>query len=190
MPWFPFYASTSDLLLLQDMLTSEADLALLVPVEGDLWRATLDFALSQDGRFALWHVPSGPLPLMPDSVGEAIGVIENPFAGWRHLRFADGQPFFGNPPGVLWLELHVQAKQPANSLGMSCFEWVGNYFAGLGDAAPEVTRKRWAKLRGRFSKLAPRVPRGAIDRERKREVFALPGALEMLRAGKRADTFP
>ncbi len=117
-------------------------------------------------------------------------MIKDLFAGWRHLRFVDGQPFFGNPPRLLWLELHVHAKQPAISLGMSCFEWIGNYFAGLGDAAPEVTRKRWAKLRGGFSKLAPRVPRGAIDRERKPEVFASPGALEKLRADEKADKIP
>ena len=190
MPWIPFYASTSDLPLVQEMATADADLALLAPVKDDHWRATLDFTLTQDGRFPLWHVPSGPLPLMPDSVGDAIGVIDDPFAGWRHLRFGDGRPFFGNPPGLLWLELHVQAKQPGNSLGMSSFEWIGNYFAGLGDVAPEVTRKRWAKLRSRFSRLGPRVPRGAIDRGRKPEVFALPGALEMLSAGAEADTFP
>ncbi len=73
MPWLPFYAKTSDLPLLYNILTSEADLALLVPVEGDLWRATLDFALGQDDRFSLWHVPGGPLPLMPYNVAEAVG---------------------------------------------------------------------------------------------------------------------
>jgi hypothetical protein len=171
------------------MVAEDGDLALLAPVEGNFWRATLDVTLGQDGRFPLWHVPSGPLPLMPDGVGDAVGVIEDPFAGWRHLRFGDGLPFFGSPPGLLWLNLRVGARQSGNTLGLSSLEWIGNYFAALGDVAPEVTKKRWSRLRSRFSKLGPRVPRGAIDRDRKPEVFALPDALAMLREGAKADTF-
>jgi len=192
MRWMHFYASTADLPLVQDTVAADADLALLASEKGNWWKATLDVTLAGDGRYALWHVPTGPLPLMPGDGGDATAMIDDPFGGWRQLRFSDldGRPFFDSSPGVLWLDLHTKAKQPGCNLGMSSIDWIGNRFWALGRTAPEVTKKRWNKLRRDFSRLGPRVPRGGINEEGKPEVIALPGALEMLREGVKAATFP
>ena len=191
MPWLPFYATEDDLVDLDQILVLERDLALLQPDGEDQWKAVLDYRLDEDGRYSLWHVPSGPLPLMPaGGTGEPIGEVEDPFAGWTQLRLTEDQPFFGNSTGVFHLNLRIHSTKPESSFGMSSIEWIGNYFSVLGQTAPEVTKKRWAALRRQFSKLGLRVPRGWLERERKPEVFALPGAHKLLQSGAKGDVNP
>ena len=191
MPWLPFYATEDDLADLNQVLASERDLALLQPEGGKQWRAVLDYTLRDDGRHVLWHVPSGSLPLMPESgTGDAIGEIADPFAGWTHLRVRDGQPYFGNSTGILRLNLRIHSAKAESSFGMSSIEWIGNYFWALGRVAPEVTKKRWNRLRRQFSKFGPRVPRGWLDRDRRPEVFALPAARTLLQSGAKGDDNP
>jgi hypothetical protein len=112
--------------------------------------------------------------------------ILDPIKGWDQLRLDQyGQPFLGNPPNVLDLRIMISPKRPGDDLGMSSFGWIGSYFWASGRVAPEVTKKRWNKLRREVAKVAHRVPRGWLTRGTKPEVFALPHAYELLRSGAR-----
>jgi hypothetical protein len=190
MPWLPFYASQDDLPLVNAALFADGDVALLMHEGENQWRAVLDRPVAADGRYHLWHVPSGPLPLMPAEMDGPVGSIDDPFAGWTHLRVTDGHPFFGSHVGIFWLNLHVSPRSPGSGIGLSSIEWIGNHFWAIGREAPAVTKKRWDKLRRQFARLGPKVPRGGLESAAKPEVFALPAALKELEGGASADTSP
>jgi len=190
MPWLPFYAASDDLPLVNAALFTEGDIAPLLPAGGDRWTAAADHVLAADGRYPLWHVPSGPLPLMPAGLGDEAGVIENPFAGWTQLRITDGEPYFGNHAGLFWLNLRIAPRDAGAGIGLSSVEWIGNHFWALGREAPPATKKRWDKLRRHFARLGPKVPRGGTASGRGPEIFALPAALAALEANAAADVVP
>lgn len=190
MPWLPFYASIDDLPLVEGALMSDGDVALLVPQGGNRWRAVLGQCPTADGRYPLWHVPSGRLPLLSPGIDDAVAEIDDPFEGWTQLRTSDGEPFFGNYPGIFWLNLRVAPKEAGRSIGLSSVEWIGNYFWALGRKAPDATKMRWDRLRRQFARLGPKVPRAGLASGRKPEIFALPAALERLEAGALADMSP
>jgi hypothetical protein len=193
LPWIPLYIIREDLPVLNEIVRADNALALLKHERGERWKAVLEYDLAADGNYSFWHVAGGPLA-MPDAdpLSSLSEEIPNPFEGWQQLRLNQhGQPFFrGNPPNMLDLRIMIASKRPEDELGMSSFGWIGNHYWALGRVAPEVTKKRWNKLRRDISKVAHRVPRGWLTRGTKAEVFALPHAFELLRSGARGAINP
>lgn len=190
--WIPLYIVQEDLPAFNAILRADGDLALLQHVRGDRWTATLDYDLVADGHYSLWHAAGGPLAIPDrDPFSSASDEIADPFQGWEHLRLDQfGQPFLGSPPNIVTLTIMSKPKVTENTFGMSSLGWIGNYFSVLGRVAPEVTKKRWNKLRRQIAKVAPRVPRGWLTRGTKPEVFALPHAHELLKSGARGEINP
>ncbi|MBI3561172.1 MAG: beta-lactamase family protein [Gammaproteobacteria bacterium] len=113
MPWLPFYASENDLPTLLLHLNASEEIAFVVSNGPGKWIAVKALESLKDGRYCLWHVPSGPLPLFRGAK-EAPGEITNPFAGWSEEKAgADPtKPYFGaGHPGVFWLNVRCLAAE-------------------------------------------------------------------------------
>jgi len=138
-------------------------------------------------RMGLWHIPSGPLPLLASDwrKGQEDWVTD-PWRGWTERRAgADPTvPYFGpGHPGVYWLTLRAPASlNPGEQIGMSTVEWIGNRYRSIEEPAP-ATEAHWKALRRWMAKVARRIPRaGDVDGPH-REVFAFPAALEAITSG-------
>jgi hypothetical protein len=169
------------------------DIAFIVADGERRWRATLDRSRPLRLRTALWHVPSGPLPLLRSSPDLPVGKVADPWAGWTEERTgADATtPYFGTGhPGVFWLNLRIPGSRPGSVCGLSSFEWIGNRYSIIGSPAPLVTAKRWEKLRRQIKKNAHKVPRGGRSEATPAEIWAFPGAYALLGEAGRADANP
>jgi hypothetical protein len=119
--------------------------------------------------------------------------VPDPWHGWKELR-AGGKnrsvPFFGpGHPGVIWLMVRLGGRLSSDSVGLSGFEWIGNYYRSIGSPAPEITQRWWGSLRKRVKKIAVRVPRGGIAAERGPEIWAFPQAYMRLQSGAIGEDF-
>lgn len=187
MPWIPFYATPQDLPVLMGLLGD--DLAVILRDGETGWRASLERPLLEDrSKTAIWHVPSGPLPLMGGLVAKPGGMVDvadagqvpDPWAGWvESFQGEDpNRPFFGaSDSGIFWLHLRMAASDPDSRCGLSSFGWSG---AGYPDGAPRVTVNRWAKLRRQIAKVAQKVPRGGLNSQWPPEIWAFENALRDL----------
>lgn len=63
-------------------LSLEPEVAFLLSVGDKRWAAVQKQAFDGDRRIGLWHVPSGPLPLLRER-GQPESQIEDPFASWK-----------------------------------------------------------------------------------------------------------
>ena len=64
-----------------------------------------------DGKYILWHMPGGPLPLLSPDVQGGETSIDDPFSGWTELRpGADTRvPFFGSIPQIIMFGVQRKA---------------------------------------------------------------------------------
>jgi hypothetical protein len=180
MPWLPFYASEEDFDALRNHLNATDELAYLVACGPGQWKAVRSLESIKCGRHGLWHVPSGPLPLLHPG-GKASSEVADPFSGWSELRAgADpSTPYFGaGHPGVFWLNLQggATSRHGEPVIGLSSFEWVGNHYRIIGNAAAPQTEAAWKLLRRWVAKCASKVPRGGPSEKTPPEIWAFPGA--------------
>lgn len=187
MPWLPIYAVETDMRWLFNSLSAESEIAFLVPAGNRRWIAAKTKEFTGDCRICLWHVPSGPLPLLRER-GKPESVVGDPWTGWTEERTgADPTtPYFGAGHfGVFWLNV-CTAGRMKDAIGLSSFEWIGNRYA----AAPEITERFWKKLGRIIKKQAVCVPReGAWDGAHP-EIWALPEALKQCVIGRDRDANP
>src|SRR5262245_46034700 len=105
MPCILFYADEKDFRILLNFLNDHPDIAFIVSNGPHRWRAERKVPrLKRES--ALWHVPSGPLPLLYPPPSEKEERIRNPWEGWKELfPGADtNSPYFGpGHPGIIWL---------------------------------------------------------------------------------------
>jgi hypothetical protein len=187
-PWLPMYLYGSDVDLLVAHLDEDDELAWLVSAGPGAWAAHEQHPPPMDRRYGLWHVPSGPLPLLAPLGGGEDGWVDDPWKGWTERRQgADaGTPYFGpGHPGVYWLNLRTSPDILAGGapIGLSSFEWAGNRYRVLGRPATKSTERHWRALRRWVGKQARRIPRtGPIDGS-KPEIYAFPRALEAIHGG-------
>lgn len=66
---------------------------------------------------------------------------------------------------------------------MSSFEWIGNHYKLIGNAADPLTEKFWSRLRRMVKKIGKQIPRGNKEGG-KNEIFALPQAYQEIKNGK------
>jgi hypothetical protein len=191
MPWLPLYIDADDLTQLVAWLNNEEVIAFIVPDGPKRWRAVRELdGLPADGRIALWHAASGPLPLVRSMVLHTLlvpdGKIRDPFRGWREQRTgADPTcPYFGaGHPGVYWFDVHTRSRHRGDGMGLSAFEWIGDRYKCIGHGASAVTRQWWNRLGRYIRRQAVRIPRkGAVDGPGP-EIWAMPSALGRILEG-------
>lgn len=192
MPWLPLYIDENDASILLEALNADPNVAFIVADGPGKWVAHGTIHGVEDGRFCLWHVPSGPLPLLSPSA-ETVEV-EDPWSGWTELRAGANRttPYFGaGHPGVIWWNKRTRSRSVAGGIGLSSFEWIGNHYRIIGSPAAPSTEAWWAGLRKFIRKQkAMRVPRsGPVDGDHP-VIWALPSALTKIRAGLPRDNNP
>jgi hypothetical protein len=192
MPWIPMYLAADDVALLSAMLNADEEIAILVTDGPRRWKAVLGLSTLSMGRIGMWHIPSGPLPLLAPDKKDALQV-HDPLSGWNEMRTgADPTtPYFGaGHPGVIWLNLRPHPKERNSACGMSSFEWIGNHYSLIGNPATKATELWWRSLRRRIRRIAKKVPRQHLSSPSRSEIFAFPAALILLEAGKSFDANP
>ncbi len=187
MPSLPMYLEKNDLPLVQGWLNEDLEIAYLVSDGPKRWRASKTVEKLTDGVYTLWHIPTGPLILLPPKDEKFNGVISDPWKGWNELRTgADPtKPYFGpGYVGVLDLDIRTNSKVEPEKIGISSFGWIGNYFSVLGNKADPATKLWWEKLKKWAKKNATKIPRiGPVDGP-KAEIWAFPHALKAIQTGK------
>jgi hypothetical protein len=187
MPWLPFYAVEEDMRWVFGALSAEPELAFLVSSGDKRWIAQKSKEYTEDCRVGLWHIPSGPLPLLRGKRG-ADGTVDDPWKGWREERTgADPTlPYFGpGHVGVIWLNARVNGRKNG-AVGLSSFEWIGSRYV----QAPDASERFWRKLGRTLKKQAIRVPRGGPWDGPHPEIWALPESLKQFVLGHDRDLNP
>ncbi len=169
-------------------------LTAVVPDSGyrQRWRAVPTVAGLKDGKHSLWHIPTGPLPLLTSDGRDQ--VIADPYAGWTEQSpGADSlAPYFG--PGhlaeirlELWTRHRPYSEAEKASLSMldarwdgdhdvlsvSDFQWIGNHYG----PAPRSSWRWWKRLEAWLTETS--TPIG----EKSWAFWAFPSALAKLKKG-------
>ena len=193
MPWIPFYADEEDFRVIHDYLNQNEEVAFIVSDGPRRWSATHTIPSMDGVRVCLWHVPSGPLPLLHPHPSKTVDSISDSWSGWTELRTgADSTcPYFGaGHPGVIWLNHRPKAQRVPDGIGLSSFEWIGNRYSVIGSPAPKVTEKFWQRLRRWVKKSAVGIPRSGPVNGLHPEIWALSSALAAFRSGRSRDPNP
>ena len=186
MSWFPLYATEKDFERIFDYLNHDNDIAFIVPNGSKSWIAKENSTFVDHSWYCLWHIPSGPLPLVAEELGTPPGIVEDPWAGWTEIRTGgrSDRPYFGDPPGVLWLEAHTASRATEGAIAMSGFSWVGNWFRQIGRPAKPTTERYWNRMRRNLKKGAHRIPRrGPVDGP-DAEIWAMEEAFQQISDGR------
>jgi hypothetical protein len=211
MAWLPMYLLDKDVGFLNDWLNQEEEIAFLVSNGNKKWIAKkehdiladigtqkvadgLTFAIPNYAEYNLWHVPSGPLPLLEANAGgvklkfnkedwNKDGKVDNPWLGWKEIRTGANQriPYFGaGHPGVIHLEINLPHEE---EIRISSFGWIGNHYKMIGNGADSTTEGFWKKLRKMAIKVATQIPR-SNNVNYKKEIFAFPTAHKEIQNGR------
>ena len=192
MGWLPMYLFDSDVDCLVSWLNSEDQIAYIVTNGERRWRATSTVDRLAEGHHVLWHIPSGPLPLVASITGGRNKMIADPWGGWCELRTgADPTiPWFGSgQTGVIRLELwpnglpwqREKSKMPM--IGLSDFQWVGNHYGIIGRRAHPETERWWRRLQRWVKKTGTRITREGPINIGRTEIYAFPAALKAISQG-------
>ena len=148
------YLNPDDLENVSAWLNNEMGIAQIRPDGPSRWKASSEIDVTSGGRHCLFHIDSGPLPLMgandaPGKQRDHVEPIVDPFGGWVERRAGGkaGLPYFG--PGhqaVFWFQCST-SWDPDRGPRRSTFEWIGNHYAILDGPAPDGAKKWWGRLR-------------------------------------------
>ena len=114
MPWLPLYLFDDDTVSLLTILNDDPEVAFIISTGIGQWKAAQTLPDLTGRRYAIWHVPSGALPLLPAINGDPDDKILDPWQGWTERRAgADPTtPYFGpGHPGIFWLNLKAVKKR-------------------------------------------------------------------------------
>jgi len=193
MPWLPIYADQVDFANILDWLNATDQLAFLLSEGPRRWRAVSHLDALSSSRVCLWHVPSGPLPLLHPNPSREVSLIIDPWSGWKELRTGanSSTPFFGaGHPGVIWLNHRPISLRNSGGIGLSSYEWIGNHYRMIGSPATPATESFWKLLRKWTQKQSTRIPReGSLDGPRP-EIYVFPSALRAFKSGSPRDNNP
>jgi len=102
------YLAVDDVAPLSAMLNADEEIAFIVTDGPKRWKAILGLATLPMGRMGMWHIPSGPLPLLAREEKDD-GWVHDPFSGWNELRTDPTTP-------------------PISDLIRALFGWICAYF--------------------------------------------------------------
>ncbi len=190
MPWIPFYADESDFRPIIDRLNADAELAIILPAGRGHWIARAQVTELPDGKYTLWHIPGGSLPLLSRTAAGKATMIPDPFAGWtEQRRGADTAiPYFGSIPNVFELRKATRGWEFANSVGLSSIGWIGNHFKSLGLGARRATELWWRRMQWWVKQAAVgKIPRWDSAKPPEAEIWVFPGAARRIQAGEPRD---
>jgi hypothetical protein len=185
------YINDSDLDTLVSWLNTEHDIAFIIGDGPNKWRAVKNLDVRHDGRYCLWHCQSGPLPLLHQN--ETVTAVRDPGAGWtEEITGANSaQPYFGpGHPGIYWLNVQCKGEVNSNSIGLSSFEWIGNWYKPIGNEAPRVTKAWWDRLKRWVKKHAVQIPREGDWGGPNPEIWAFTSALDEIKNGRSREPNP
>jgi len=201
------YLLRDDVALLNNWLNQEDEIAFLVSRGRKKWIATKQHNIlgeigiptfgqdndleitSYSAQYNLWHIPSGPLPLLADNLSvskegwQYDSEIFDPWAGWTELRTGANTrvPYFGpGHKGIINLDIRISNN---GEIPMSHFQWIGNHYRRIGHATDETTDKFWAKLKRMVKKVSTQIPRKNAT-EWKKEIYAFPSAYKEIQTGR------
>ncbi len=190
MPWIPFYADESDFQPILDRLNTDEELGFILPAGRGRWIARARVAELPDGKYLLWHIPGGPLPLLSSSSKTDAATITDPFAGWIERRQGTDTsiPYFGSIPNVFELRKAARGSEFPGSIGLSSFGWLGNHYRSLGIAASAATERWWRRMQRWVKQVAvQKIPRWDSPTPPAPEIWVFPGADTTIRAGAPRD---
>ena len=180
-----FHADTQDFQLILEWLNNADELAFIISDGHERWKAVSSVPTLNKGKLALWHVPSGPLPLLHPRPSREISQVTDPWVGWKELRpGADpSRPFFGaGHPGIIWLNVHSEARLAQGVVGLSYFEWIGNHYRIIGHGADPSTESFWRALRQWVQKSTKKPPPEYPKPGFRGTVYIFPSALAVFKA--------
>jgi hypothetical protein len=193
MPWLPIYADRDDFTKILGWLNDSDELAFIVSCGPRRWKAVERIDALTSHRHCLWHVPSGPLPLLHPHPSQEVSLVPDPWTGWEELRTGanSSTPYFGaGHPGVIWLNHRPVSILSSGGIGLSSYEWIGNHYRMIGNAAQPVTELFWKMLRKWTQKQSKKIPReGELDGPHS-EIFAFPSAVHAFQSGTPRDNNP
>lgn len=210
MPLIPMYLQYEDVEFLKDWLNQEEEIAYLVSNGHKRWIAKKEYDILTDigtqqiipsyettipdhVEYNLWHIPSGPLPLLePISGGVSLklskedwipeNIVGNPWLGWNELRTGQNfrVPYFASHPGVFHLEVTLLRY---SVIPQSKFQWIGNRYREIGNVPNQSTEQFWKRLKRMVRKVATHIP-VSNNPNGKKEIYAFPAAYKAIRNGK------
>ena len=193
MAYIQFYADEKDFRTIHQYLSEHPDIAFIVPNGRGRWCAVREVprlkgtCVGLDGTpICLWHIPSGPLPLLLPPYGLKAKHILDPCAGWKELfqgPTKDCPNFIDDAPGIVVLHRRLRAWEVTGGMGMSSFTWIGG-------RAGRKTESFWKNLRGWVKEQATLIPRKGRVSGRPREIWAFPSALAAFKTGRGRDYNP
>ena len=192
MPWLPLYLYDDDVDTILGMLNDDPDMVFIVSDGPSRWKAVATLTTLLTGRYTLWHLPTGPLPLLGPARTQA-GWVEDPWQGWREQSssFDGSEPYFGSEgTGILWFNHRNTPPGAKPEVRMSSFEWIGHHYDMIGFRASAETDRWWKRLRMNAKRIATKVPRGGPTTGTKPEIYALPGAIRAFERGVPAAVNP
>ena len=190
LPWLPFYAFGDDPGTLLSLLNDDPEAAFIIADGPGKWKAVETIDAFTDRRCTIWHVPSGPLPLLAAVHGDRDGEVDDPWAGWTERRAGaiPTIPYFGpDQTGHVRLTIKNFAGGNEPRIGLSAVEWTGNHYARIGSPADPATERWWKRLRSAIGRISKKVPRGGPLGDFKPEIYALPDACRAFANGMEAD---
>ena len=185
------YLAGRDIDLVVSHFDDDDEIAWLVADGPGRWIARPQVAELLEGT-VLWHIPSGPLPLIGTDGDGSNQWVTDPFQGWD-----EPQPWRQRPspvflhPGVYDLDItspdSPYLEQPGQ-IPLSGIGWIANYFAAIGRPAHPATERHWKALRRWITKVARRP--SYIEGPRPWHPYAFPEALQAIEAGASHETTP
>jgi len=196
-PWIPMYVNDVDSRALLTWLANSSEIGFLVPDGARRWKAVREISGPPNYPFHVWHVPSGPLPLLGERRGDPDELINSPWDGWLERRpGADTRmPYFGaGHPGVLTVTFCLESKRawegykstpkPPNAVGLSTVQWTGNHYRIIGNPSKPETEKFWKRLRRFVASQSTKIPRTGPLEGPNSEVFAFRSVFKEIQEGR------
>lgn len=190
MSWIPFYADEGDFRPILERLNADEEIAIILRAGPRRWLARAQVPELPDGKYSLWHIPGGALPLLSTTSARADTTIANPFAGWTEQRMGtdDAIPYFGNIPNVFELRKSTGGSEFPDSIGLSSFGWLGNRYRSLGLGASAATERWWRQMQRWIKQAAVRkIPRWESPTPPAVEIWVFPSAYARIRSGSPRD---
>lgn len=207
------YLIEDDLPLLNEWLNKEAEIAFIVPIGFNQFRAVSEFDLLKNiqssieflsdshiyesppllfRQYLLWHIKGGPLMfnkvgdpyLMPLTDSEVKGELINPWNGWKDIRVSP-DPLHPSCDLNPFVTFTLHLNLIADlGLSTSSFLWmVAGESKMAGNGVAESTHQLWRRLGRYLSKTATSIPFQNNKVWKALQVYAFPKALEKIHAG-------